>query len=124
MLSSAEIVPALALAFAVGTAAFADANNHTQSALSGKYLEYSGTLDDMGLPKKSDTKVSVEITGKLAQDIFSRVRPVGGPSCVDKTIEVRERGDLMCLKDSKAATVSCFIGVDLRTGKSIAGTIC
>jgi hypothetical protein len=91
------------------------------------YLAYSGTLSEKEPPKTGQQKVSLMIEGQLAQDLFSSIGPDQKTACGEGSgLRIRQRGDVSCTfdKDSKSYPYTCYIGVDVKTGKSTAGSIC
>ncbi|OON64060.1 hypothetical protein B0920_12220 [Massilia sp. KIM] len=91
------------------------------------YLAYSGTLSEKQPPKIGKQKVSLMIEGQLARDLFASIGPDEKDACGEGTgLRIRRRGDVSCTfdKESKASPYTCYIGVDLKTGRSTAGSIC
>ena len=109
---------------AVSFVAWADAVDHKSATVTGSYLIYSGELDDMNLPNSKDAKVSLEIKGMLARDMFKHLRPRAADPVCEEGVEVREKGDLICYRDLGTKEVTCHFGLDLKAGKLINGTIC
>lgn len=91
------------------------------------YLAYSGTLSEKEPPKMGKQKVSLMIEGQLAQDLFASIGPDQKTACGEGSgLRMRRRGDVSCTfdKDAKSYPYTCYIGVDVRTGKSSTGSIC
>lgn len=91
------------------------------------YLSYSGTLSEKGPPKAGKQKLSLLIEGQLAQDLFDTLGTDQKNACGDTSgLRIRERGDVSCSFDKEltSSPYTCYIGVDLKTGKSTAGAIC
>jgi hypothetical protein len=91
------------------------------------YLVYSNDLDEAKAPTPSDQRVSIAITGELAKQMFEAIGPdlkVGCGTTLD--MRQRQRGDLDCSwdKDQPGSPYTCHLGIDLRKGKSIAGSTC
>lgn len=93
--------------------------------LKGEYFEFSGALGEQGPPSRSDAKVSLHITGKLATDMFRYLgRSARIPNCAsDQTGETRARRDLECYSDGKSGA-ECYVGIDMVKGHSTGGVIC
>lgn len=104
--------------------ASANAVDHKTSPLAGDYMIYSGTLDDTNLPKNSDAKLAITITGKLAADMF---KYLGASAKIDYCLTDKEtaraKNDLICIAGG-AGGVECHIGIDILKGRSINGLIC
>jgi len=91
-----------------------------------RYLIYGGSLGDMTAPTKSDKKIAFSIEGKAARELFEAIGPDKKDACLEGTgARVRHRNDenLECVR-SKEGEYHCSFGFDLRTGKSIPGSIC
>jgi hypothetical protein len=91
------------------------------------YLAYSGTLSEKEPPILGKQKLSLMIEGQLAQEMFASIGPDQKNACGEGSgVRIRERGDVTCThyKDSKSSPYTCYIGVDLKTGKSTVGAIC
>ena len=90
----------------------------------GSYLIYSGELGEQEAPTPNDRKLAIEVTGQPAREMFDSMRPDVQPTCSnEKGDRDRRKGDLYCTYHP-GEEYRCFIGVDLRTGKSIAGGTC
>ena len=113
-----------AATIAVSFMAVADAVDHHPATVTGSYLIYSGELDDMDLPNRKDAKISLEIKGALAKDMFKHLRSRAAAEGCEEGVEVREKGDLICYRDLGTKEVTCHFGLDLKSGKLINGVIC
>lgn len=93
--------------------------------LTAEYTIYSGSLGDEQAPTKTDRKLAVEITGEAAKEIFESLYPdVQGVSCSEEKGErLRRKGRVWCAY-SPSGGYRCFLGINLRTGESIAGGSC
>lgn len=92
-----------------------------------RYLVYSGRLGEKEPPKVGSKKVSLLIEGQLAQDIFNSLGPDQKQACGASTgVRIRERGDITCSYDreQKIAPFTCYVGLNLKTGKSMEGATC
>lgn len=89
-------------------------------ALQGTYDVYGGTVGDPAPPTPNDKNMSFVFVGQTAKDIFGHIGPDVKPAkaCTeDPEYRERRRGHLFCVywKDSG---YRCFLGLDLRTGRS------
>ena len=92
--------------------------------MKAKYLIYSGEMGDQRAPTRSDRKLSVTVTGQAAKDIFDSIYPDAKVTCSDEKGErLRGKGELWCAY-SPTGGYRCYLGFDLRSGKSIAGASC
>ena len=99
----------------------------TYKALSGKYLIYSGDLGEEAAPTPADRKAAFMLQGEAARSLFDSIGPDLKDACgTSSGMRIRQKGDLDCTydKDDRAAPYVCHIGIDLRTGKSMHGSIC
>lgn len=94
--------------------------------LQGDYYAYSGTLAEMAPPTLKDRKVSFMLTGRLAKDMFNQIGPdVTKEDACSSSPDYRERrrGDLDCIF-TKEDGYSCYIGLNVATGKSRSAALC
>ncbi|KAB8060429.1 hypothetical protein GCN74_09120 [Janthinobacterium sp. FT14W] len=90
----------------------------------GAYLIYSGELGEQEAPTQNDRKLAIEVTGKLARDMFDSMSPDFKPTCSnEKGDRDRRKGNLYCTYHI-GEEYRCFIGLNLRTGKSIGAASC
>jgi len=93
-------------------------------AFKGEYSVYSGELGNQQAPTRADRKVSFIIEGKVAKDIFDAIAPDDKLTCSgNRGARSRTRGSMWCTYEPGEG-YTCYFGVDLKTGKSIAGGIC
>jgi hypothetical protein len=93
-------------------------------AFKGEYTIYSGELGDQQAPTQDDRKLSMIIEGQTAKDIFNAMPPDDKETCSgEKGARSRSKGNVWCTFNPGRGH-TCYIGFDLRTGKSIAGGIC
>lgn len=93
----------------------------------GEYLTYSGDLGEQQPPTQADRKASFMVEGPLAKEMFESIGPDLKDACGTLSgLRVRQKGDVDCTydKDQRAAPYTCHFGLNLRTGKSITGSIC
>ena len=92
-----------------------------------RYMIYSGSLGEKEPPKIGSSKVSLMVEGQLAQELFNAIGPDQKQACGASTgVRIRERGDITCAFDRelKSAPFTCFVGLNLKTGKSMEGASC
>lgn len=97
------------------------------AAARARYMIYSGSLSEKERPKAANNKVSLLIEGQLAKELFNAIGPDQKQACGASTgVRIRERGDVTCSFDRglKSSPYTCFVGLDLKTGKSMEGAIC
>lgn len=94
-------------------------------ALKGaEYTIYSGKLGEEGTPTKDDRKLSIEIGGQAAKEIFESIYPDAKATCsAEKGERLRRKRDLWCSYRPDEG-YRCFLGFNLRTGESIPGGSC
>ena len=118
---STSVVVAVALLVAA-TSAAALPWQFTYRTMSTKYVTYGGTLGDPVQPTAKDKKLAFAIRGSAAQEIFEAIGP-DVRSCSGDATRERTKGDIDCVY-AKADGYTCWAGFDLRTGKSIGGSVC
>ncbi len=99
----------------------------TYSSFAGKYLIYSNDLDEKAAPTDADRRVSFMVEGAIAKSVFDSIGPDQKDACgASANLRIRHRGDIDCSFDKldKKAPYTCHFGLDLRTGRSIAGSTC
>lgn len=126
VISRASISSLAALLAAVDVSAH-DGQVHTVAAkpLAADYTIYSGQLGNEQPPLKHDRKLSIEIKGEAARELFEAISPdVRGVSCSEERgARLRKKGRFWCAF-SPSAGYKCFLGLDLKTGEGIAGGSC
>lgn len=103
-----------------------DEGRYLATPLKGDYYLYGGTLAEMTPPTQKDQKVAFMFKGQLAQDLFNRIGPdVRKADACSSAPDYRERrrGDLHCVF-TKVDGFSCYLGLNVPTGKSANGSIC
>jgi len=96
-------------------------------AFRGEYMMYSGDLGEEAAPTVTDRKVAIVLDREVSKILFATIGPDIKDTCGTASgLRVREKGDLSCTydKDDRASPYTCHFGIDLRTGKSIPGSIC
>lgn len=97
------------------------------TVFNGKYLIYSGDLGEAAAPTPGDRKAAFVIHGEAAKTLFESIGPDRKDACgTTYGMRVREKGDLDCTydKNDRASPYVCHFGIDLRSGKSMHGSIC
>ncbi|GAB2879127.1 hypothetical protein GCM10027277_55470 [Pseudoduganella ginsengisoli] len=99
----------------------------TYVSFTGRFLIYSKNLDEKAAPTAKDRRISFFVEGALAKQLFDSIGPDEKDACgASADLRVRERGDVSCTLDrlDKKSPYTCHFGLDLRYGKSIAGSTC
>jgi hypothetical protein len=112
--------------FSLATAAEKKPETAQPRPLSGNYQVYGGSLSEMRPPTPNNRNVSFGFTGQTAKDLFSYIGPdlKKEKSCSgDPDYRERRRGHLHCVY-TKENGYACYLGLDLRTGRSDYGSIC
>jgi hypothetical protein len=113
----------LAVLMLACSAAVAAPWNSTPKPIKGSYQMYGGHLDEMTQPTSKDRKVSLMFSGPFARELFDSIGPDLKVACSD-ALDYRERhrADLSCTRYRGEYT--CYIGLNVVTGKSMEGSIC
>lgn len=102
----------------------AASQDEAHGKFSGEYTFYSLHLGDTGPPTKKDTKLNIWMSGSFAAQLYRRLgNEAQGQSCSD-SVDIREKGNLVCSRVRATGEVNCGLGFDLRSGKSVLGMIC
>lgn len=89
----------------------------------GSYLVYSNELGEQQPPTPHDRKISFMVTGAVAKDMFDSMAPDSKERCsLEKGYRERNKENVSCTLDHDGYV--CHFGFNLRSGKSIAGSIC
>ena len=94
--------------------------------ISGVYRIYGGELGDPVAPTSKDSKLMVSVDGTMAKELFDAIGPDVKDICTEGSgTRVREKdgGRLSCTRSGEGE-YSCNFGFDLRSGKSVGGSIC
>ncbi len=81
-------------------------------------------MGDTSIPTKDDAKVSFEIKGKVAKEMFDNMGGDVKNVCPSEPRERLRSKDYLECRRTRSGIYRCSFGFDLRTGKSIGGTIC
>lgn len=118
------VLAALILGPAIGAQATWDG---IYTKFAGTFLIYSNNLDEKAPPTTKDRRLSVAVEGALARKMYEAIGPDQKDACGASTdLRIRHRGDLSCTNDlsDKKNPYTCHFGLNLKTGKSIAGSTC
>jgi hypothetical protein len=92
--------------------------------LKGDYYVYGGSIGEKTPPTPKDRKLSLMLTGLLAKELFDHIGPDMKAACgAGPDHRERNKGDLVCLW-TKEDGYACYVGLDMRTGKSMIGVSC
>lgn len=97
------------------------------TSFKGDYLIYSGDLGEQQPPTRADRKAAFVVEGPLAKELFDAIAPDLKNACGSMSgLRVRQKGHVDCTydKDHPSSPYTCHFGLDLRSGKSTAGSIC
>jgi len=96
--------------------------------LEARYTIFSGPiLADRDAPTPTDRKLTVLVEGQPAKEIFDSIGPDAPQVCrQDKGDRERTKQGVQCTYTAQGANkgYECWIGIDLRTGRSIATVSC
>jgi len=90
------------------------------------YSVYGNSLGDPTAPSNDDKKIAFAVKGKAAREIFEAIGPDKKDSCSQEPgVRFRSKDDekIIYTKDRKGI-YACYFGFDLKSGKSIGGSIC
>jgi hypothetical protein len=93
--------------------------------LNASYLIYSGEPGERAAPTKADRKIAIAVTGEPAKEIFDSLYPdEKGAACTSEAGErLRRKGDVWC-SYRPSDGYKCFMGFNLRNGRSNSGASC
>lgn len=94
--------------------------------LNGSYQIHGGSLAEMQPPSPGDAHVSFRFKGRSASDLFDSIGPdvKKRDACSGMAgYRERRRGHLLCVR-TKEDGPTCYLGLNLRNGKSDAGAVC
>lgn len=88
------------------------------------YTIYGGDLGDTYAPTPNDVHAAFYVRGRAAKEMFDAMGPDRKSECViEKGGRVREKEHVAC-RYRPSDGYQCDFGFDLRSGKSIGGSIC
>lgn len=92
--------------------------------LRGSYMAYSLGLGDPAPVKPNDSKIAFAVSGQAARTMFDAMAPDVHDVCTEGSgVRVRTKENVSCQRE-KDGSYHCSFGFDLRTGKSIGGSVC
>jgi hypothetical protein len=90
-----------------------------EGKFAGEYAIHGGSPGDITPPTVKDAKLSMTIDGRLAARMYRELGPKSQQKeCVPDNMEIRDLGDISCEREAGGQT-TCYIGFNLRSGKSI-----
>lgn len=90
----------------------------------GEFAIYSGQLGETMPPTRSDRKLSMMVEGELAREMFDSMGPDLKEACgAGGGNRIRRKQKVSC-SYFPTDGYTCYIGINLRTGESIPGSIC
>lgn len=114
-------VPVVLLTVVVAYAA----GGQEDGKFTGGYGIHGGYPGDITPPTAKDAKVTMTINGRLAARMYRELGPKAQlKECVPDNMEIRDLGDISCERERVGGKATCYIGFDLRTGKSIYPRVC
>jgi hypothetical protein len=91
---------------------------------SGEYVIYGGGLGDPYAPTGTNSQIAFSVKGPLAKQMFDAMEPDLKDVCgAGPGVRVREKDAVSC-RFNKGDGYSCDFGFDLKSGKSIGGSVC
>jgi hypothetical protein len=89
-----------------------------------RYVLYGGDIGDTYAPARNDVHVAFYVRGRAAKEMFDAMGPDRKSECgIEKGGRVREKEHVAC-RFRPSDGYQCDFGFDLRSGKSIGGSIC
>lgn len=95
-------------------------------SLRADYVIFSGSyLAERSAPTTTDRKLSIAIEGQPAKEIFDSIGSDLRDSCsAEEGDRDRRKGGVQCTFRRKDGSYRCWVGVDLRTGRSYPTVSC
>lgn len=109
-----------------GCALASDTWSWTFKSARVQYEIYGNSLGDPTAPKSDDSKIAFQVTGPTAQQMFNAMGPDRQDICgaePGSRFRSKDEDRLVCSR-SKEGHYACQFGFDLRSGKSVGGSIC
>jgi len=94
--------------------------------ISGVYGIYGGGIGDPIAPSRRDANIAFEITGEMAKSMFETMGPDVKDPCTERDgtrVRSKDHDKLRC-QLTKDGEYTCSFGFNLKTGKSIGGSVC
>ena len=123
-----KYIPLIFIFFLMHSSSFAQNNTEnfrfTYKPMTASYEIFGGELDDSRPADAESSSIAIKIQGAAARAIFNSLGKDVKNACMSEPGErIRVKKDMTCFF-SKKEGYSCFLGFDLKTGKSKAGVIC
>ena len=116
------------LVVTAGVALGSDATLDFWQAFNARYTIFSGpTLADSDAPTQTDRKLAILVKGPAAKEIFDSIGPDAVQVCSqEKGDRERAKEGVQCTYTAggKNKGYNCWIGINLRTGKSVVTVSC
>ena len=115
---------AAALLAVASSALFAQSSDSFKPLKGAEYIIFSGTyINEPEPPSKTDRKLTIVIEGKAAKEIFDEIGPDQRHNCnPEKGDRQRVKGGVECRYTAAdkpgSGSYQCWVGMDLKTGKS------
>lgn len=95
-------------------------------SLRAEYVIFSGPyLAERDAPTATDRKLSIALEGQPAKEVFDSIGPDLRDSCsAEEGDRDRRKGGVQCTYRRKDGSYRCWVGVDLRTGRSYPTVSC
>lgn len=110
----------------VSAATFAGSGNEWEISFkpfSGEYSLYGGNIGDPIAPTSENKRISFAVKDDLAKEIFNSIGPDVKGACGAAGTRIRQKDRISCSHEKETGYM-CYFGFDLRTGKSIGGSVC
>lgn len=95
---------------------------------SGRYTIFAGDqVAGREVPTATDRKLAIAVKGQVAKDLFDSIGPDVQPTCSGEDGDrSRRKQGVQCSYNAKGAAQGyrCWIGINLRTGRSTAVMSC
>lgn len=96
-----------------------------EGRFSGEYGIHGGSPGDITPPTAKDARVTMTINGRLAARMYRELGPKAQQKeCVSDDVEMRDLGDISCEREKAGGKATCYIGFNLRSGKSVYPRAC
>ncbi|QYF94926.1 hypothetical protein KY495_07050 [Massilia sp. PAMC28688] len=119
-------IAAIFAALAAATLASVGQADAGYRAVAGVFQIYGGELGDPVAASKKDAKIAFSIKGQAAIEMFNAMGPDAKDSCTQGSgtrVRKKDNENLVCLRFAEGL-YSCRFGFDLKSGRSIGGSLC
>ena len=91
----------------------------------GEYAIHGGSPGDITPPTAKDARLTMTINGRLAARMYRELGlKAQQKECVSDDVEMRDLGDISCEREKAGGKATCYIGFNLRSGKSVYPRAC